>query len=238
MAEKDTWPDTLTDSFHRARRNLVLMSAILLSWEFLGINAGTSLKAPLVDASVTLANPSNIPVLIFLMVIFFFIRFVIEWFQCHPSRRLQRASIYDLTLSSSIAFCAITLFLYQTINNKNLFEGVEQENLVLDLVVFIFVSVATLMASYFFATLTIFGKRIFRKKHNKINFIYFMTFLMVFSLSSIMIRTIPQESYFNAQRITSLIGLLFVFSYIILLGLLSLILRRYRDFTISVSKSV
>lgn len=134
---RSSWPDNLTDSFHRARRNLVLFSSLLLCWEFLGLQTGSSIKAPVVNTSVDIANPDNLPVLILIMVIYSLFRFFIEWYQCDPNRRSYLAARADFYISNLIAISSITLFLYQTIANVNIFENLPQDHVIFTLLLLI-----------------------------------------------------------------------------------------------------
>lgn len=106
----------LSDEYHRARRNLTFASAVLLSWEFVGIDLGNSATLPALDIPVTIRNPQVVPIVIFALVAYFLGRLLIEWNQNPIGRRLLRAPTIDVSLSISLSALAITIYLAQLIS--------------------------------------------------------------------------------------------------------------------------
>ena len=82
----------LTDGYHKARRSLALTSGVFIVWEILGIEIGGQAKIPGADIPVILKNPRIVPTLIFVLVLYFAARTMIEWYQCDPNRRRHPAS--------------------------------------------------------------------------------------------------------------------------------------------------
>lgn len=115
----------LTAEYNRARRQLVLWSAILFAWEFIGIDFD---KIKKVQGAIgafadSLKSPQAVPLILLILVVYFFYRCIIEWLQCDHKRRLEKASQIDFVVSKGIGIIAICLFLIQTLFNINVAEG-------------------------------------------------------------------------------------------------------------------
>ena len=87
MADHDQSTPVMTDAYHKARRQFALFSAILLAWEYVGIELGNEATLPVVDPPVTILNSEVIPLVILALVLYFGARLTIEWFQSDPLRR-------------------------------------------------------------------------------------------------------------------------------------------------------
>ena len=118
----------LTDAYHKARRQQGLFSAILIFWEYVGIKIGekeaqhVTTKLPQTDLKITILNQEAIPLIIFLLVIYFSVRLFIEWLQCDPQRREYYAFKFDLRMSFSLAFIAIAAYIFQQLSEIRIAE--------------------------------------------------------------------------------------------------------------------
>lgn len=107
----DATPQQLTETYHKARRSLVLCSGLLIAWEYLGLKLGEAVDTP--AGPLTLANPEAAPVVLLLLVLFFALRLAIEWKQCDEARRKRPASRVDLAVSCMLGGAAVLLFVAQ-----------------------------------------------------------------------------------------------------------------------------
>lgn len=106
----------LPEAYHRARRNLVLFSAILLSWEFVGIVPKVDASPSLFGISVGITNHSAIPFVVSLLVLFFSVRLLVEWQQVDEERRKHTFARIDASISGALAVLAMSVFAFQTIS--------------------------------------------------------------------------------------------------------------------------
>lgn len=101
-------------SYHSARKMLVLFSGILLSWEVVGIQVGPQLNWPAIGNSVRIENPSVIPSIVFLVILYFSVRFTLEVMALHErALDLGRAMWLDAGLTWGIAALSIGVFIVQ-----------------------------------------------------------------------------------------------------------------------------
>lgn len=106
----------VTDAYHKARRNLIIVSGILLAWEYVGVRVDkTTAEIPGTKTPVYLENPDVLPYVIFLLVLYFLVRLSVEWFQCDSARREQWPCQLDIFVALSLALAAIVLFTYHNI---------------------------------------------------------------------------------------------------------------------------
>jgi hypothetical protein len=123
---KTETPTEFSDAYHKARRQLTLYSAILIAWEYVGIRLGSKdldpiiVKVPIAETKVRIEHPEVIPIIILLLIIYFIIRFTIEWHQNDIERRKRKVSRIDFYLSNSLAVFAIILFIFQNLSNFRL----------------------------------------------------------------------------------------------------------------------
>ncbi|MCW9000550.1 MAG: hypothetical protein OQK04_17700, partial [Kangiellaceae bacterium] len=111
----------LTDTYIKARRQLVLVSAILFGTEVAGIKPSS--KDSGINFSVfTLENPGAVTGILFSIIIWLLYRFNLEWFNLDFRRRGISISKVDMTSSIFLAFFAISVSLYQQLNSKLLID--------------------------------------------------------------------------------------------------------------------
>ena len=113
----------ISDAYHKARRQFTLFSGILIVWEYIGVSVGKELKAPGVDFKVSIERPEIIPMVIFLLVLYFGIRFTIEWQRGPAELRQKKSSIIDATITYIIGLSACTIFALQWYVDFRLFDS-------------------------------------------------------------------------------------------------------------------
>jgi hypothetical protein len=111
-------PPELLDTYHKARTNYAFFSALLIAWQ----NFGSAIfKAILPNVKIDIGNYPAIPIVLFILVLYYGIRTVIEWSQSACDRRKEKASIVDHTLAHFIGtIAAIIFFVDIFLNNCNI----------------------------------------------------------------------------------------------------------------------
>lgn len=97
-------PEQLTDHYHKARRNLVLTSALLLAWSTVGLEVS---EVSAEGARLTIAHPEYIPLVLRATVIYLFVRTWLEFFECDPERVKRWSPRVDVWMSTVIAGAAL-----------------------------------------------------------------------------------------------------------------------------------
>lgn len=104
----------LTSEFHKARRQLMLFSALLLAWELIGIDLDP--EQPLPYLNVKLRSPEVAPWIFIVLMGYFSARVAIEWFKSPADRRQHPASKADIALCISIVLLSIIVFVAQILS--------------------------------------------------------------------------------------------------------------------------
>ncbi len=100
-------PPELVGPYEKARRAYGAVSALLLAWEFVGIDVQPT---PIESLNVTLKSPQATPYVLIAFVLYFAFRLTIEWHQSAPERRRMPASRVDFWVAHSIGILAIGLY--------------------------------------------------------------------------------------------------------------------------------
>ena len=100
-----------TEPYHRARKLYTLSSALLMAWEWLGLQTKDNdwLK-------VTTQNEEAAPLVLVVLILFFAWRTAVEWLQCSPSRRGVLIARADYYAANGIAVSALFLYSYQWVS--------------------------------------------------------------------------------------------------------------------------
>lgn len=105
-------PPQLTEQYFKTRKSLALFSGLLFAWEFIGIEIPSK---PFENLNVKIKSPQAAPYVLLILVVYFTIRLLIEWYQSSYMRRELRTSKIDLSLSLAIPIVAIVTFTIQRI---------------------------------------------------------------------------------------------------------------------------
>ena len=105
--------ESLSDQYHKARRQLVLFSGLLFAWEFIGLTLPPSGELPIIK--IGLESPQAIPWVLLLCMLYFGTRLGIEWSLAPEGVRLRAASKIDLSLAGGIATLSATLYFVQAV---------------------------------------------------------------------------------------------------------------------------
>jgi hypothetical protein len=118
--EKDlTWQDVpqLSDSYQGAHKAYGLCSALLIAWEFIGIEFDAS---PIESLRLTLKSPQAVPYVLIVLVAYFAFRLTIEWFQTDRRRRSMTPSRIDFGVAHLIGTLSLALYGYQALSQVQL----------------------------------------------------------------------------------------------------------------------
>ncbi len=99
-------PPELSDQYHRARRQFALFSALLLVWALVGVKVE---KKPFPQVDIELLNPEMVPLILATLVIYFWYRTLVEWFQCNEERRKARPSRVDVAVANVLGMVALVV---------------------------------------------------------------------------------------------------------------------------------
>lgn len=107
-ARKKKAPPSLSNAYQKAHKTYVLSSALLASWQLIGIELNTKEKW-----GVELKSPNAVPFVLLAMIIYFGYRLTVEWMQCDEERRSNRAANVDFVVAHTIAGLALLISLTQ-----------------------------------------------------------------------------------------------------------------------------
>jgi len=107
---KQSIPD-FGSSYEKARRAYSLASAVLLGWELIGVELDRFFEG----YHVVLKSPQAVPFVLLALVLYFMMRFTIEWYQAAEERRLRLVSRLDFSLAHALAATAIGVYAVQAI---------------------------------------------------------------------------------------------------------------------------
>jgi hypothetical protein len=96
----------LTDAYRKAHKAYVLASALLASWELIGITLDTKDKW-----GIELKSPNAVPLILFTLVFYSGYKMVIEWLQCEAEG--NKVASLDYWIAHLIALSAILISVVQ-----------------------------------------------------------------------------------------------------------------------------
>jgi hypothetical protein len=110
-------PKALTPEYHKARKQLMLWSAILFVWELVGIDLEKAKEAGGNTGALiaSIKSPQAVPWALLILVGYFAFKLRIEWRQCSETRRQVVEAKQDYYLAFVIAVAACFLYIGQTI---------------------------------------------------------------------------------------------------------------------------
>lgn len=112
-------PAGLTSEYHKAHKQLMLWSAILFTYELIGVDLSSE-KAEKIGGNVgatiqLLKSPQAIPWALLILVLYFAFKCSIEWRQCHLGRRQIVDAKIDFFSGICVAALALALYVFQTL---------------------------------------------------------------------------------------------------------------------------
>tara|TARA_R110002126_G_scaffold25171_16_gene86459 strand:- start:2211 stop:2981 length:771 start_codon:yes stop_codon:yes gene_type:complete len=120
----------MNEAYYKARRNFNLFSGLLLGWEYLGVTitrpgeATADATIPGTNLKATILNPEAIPFVVFLLVMFFGFRWLVEFFQNNVGRRKTRPSVFDFWASAILSIFAIAVYLIQQLSDVRIADNI------------------------------------------------------------------------------------------------------------------
>jgi len=105
MNELREYPPPLSVPYHKAHKQYLLYSGLLLAWEVVGVEISFS---PESSFRVALRVPGAVPYAIFVLLLYFGLKIVVEWEQCDVERRSFWPSRVDYYGSHVIAALSVS----------------------------------------------------------------------------------------------------------------------------------
>lgn len=115
-------PD-LSPHYYKSRNSLLLFSGLLLAWELMNITVNKEFEAPSLGATFNIENVDAIPYVIFVLILYFVFRLILEWRQSDKRRRNLPESKIDLYVSLIIPVLAVSVYSIQRWFDISVFEG-------------------------------------------------------------------------------------------------------------------
>src|SRR5258708_29483891 len=111
-------PKELSTEYHKARKQLMLWSAILFIWELVGIDLQKAKEAGGNAGAIigALKSPQAVPWALLILVLYFLFKCWVEWAQCHPDRKKVQFARADFISAWIVSLTAIALLIGQTIS--------------------------------------------------------------------------------------------------------------------------
>jgi hypothetical protein len=110
-------PQALSAEYHKAHKQLMLWSAILLIWELVGVDLAKAESAGgNIGAIVTaIKSPQAIPWVLLILVAYFLFKVTMEWYQCNEERRRMLVARVDFVSAWLVALLAYGVYAGQAI---------------------------------------------------------------------------------------------------------------------------
>jgi hypothetical protein len=110
-------PKALSPEYHKARKQLMLWSAILFIWELVGIDFEKAKEAGGNAGAIigAIRSPQAVPWALLILVVYFLIKCWIEWAQCHHDRKKVLYARIDFYLAGFVGLLSIALYVGQSI---------------------------------------------------------------------------------------------------------------------------
>lgn len=118
----------VSQEYHRARKQLVLWSALLFAWEFIGIEIKDNLFPNL---NVHIKSPGAAPYVLLCLVLYFGYRIVMEWLHMPPERRNVRITRRDFKVSIAIPIIALLVFGIQQVLKTQIYTIISEDALII-----------------------------------------------------------------------------------------------------------
>jgi len=121
-----------TEQYHKSRNALLIVSGILLAWELVGIKIEGAESS---GVRITIQETDAIPYLLFILIIFFSFRVIVEWHQSDKERRLLKQSKIDLYVTMIIPIFAGIVHTIQKWVDVSVFKKIDSETYIIIAVV-------------------------------------------------------------------------------------------------------
>jgi hypothetical protein len=120
-------PSALSNEYHRAHKQLLLWSAILFSWELVGIDLDKAKESGGNVGGVISAikSPQAIPWALIVLIGYFLFKCSIEWAQCTIDRRKVRFARFDFLSGWLISLSAIMLYIGQAVSHIQFADAIQ-----------------------------------------------------------------------------------------------------------------
>ncbi len=116
------------EHYYKSRNSLLLFSGILLAWELIGVNVESAETSGI---KVSIKEVDAIPYVLFILIVYFLYRVIIEWYQSPYERRLLKQSRIDLGVTLIIPFSSMATYSIQRWLDLSIFNSIQTNNIIL-----------------------------------------------------------------------------------------------------------
>ena len=122
-------PRALSNEYHKARKQLMLWSAVLFIWELVGIDLDKAREAGGNAGALisSIRSLQAVPWVLLILVAYFLFKCSVEWYQCSPARRERRVSKIDFASAWIVALMAFVLYVGQAISRVQFADVLQQQ---------------------------------------------------------------------------------------------------------------
>ncbi len=114
---RDSLPSHFHEQYYRTRRSLVIFSGLLLAYELIGFEIG---EKPITSFDVSVKSPNAVPIILIAVMIYYWIRYYIEWKQSDEKRRELSISQFDFLIHNVIPSISTLILLAQYLTGTQL----------------------------------------------------------------------------------------------------------------------
>ncbi len=120
----------LSAEYHKARKQLMFWSAILLIWSLVGVDLEKAKEAEGGVGAVvnSIKSPQAVPWALVILAVYFAFKFTVEWYQCNAARRRLRASKADFISAWVVLALANILYFGQLISQVQFADALQKSN--------------------------------------------------------------------------------------------------------------
>lgn len=119
--ELNVSPPELSSHYYKSRNNLLLYSALLFFWGLLDISINKEIDFNNAGIVINIGNIEAFSVILFILVVYFTYRFLVEWFQSDLRRRLMSQSKIDLSVSLLISIISMIAYFGQKLRGDSIY---------------------------------------------------------------------------------------------------------------------
>jgi putative effector of murein hydrolase LrgA (UPF0299 family) len=112
----------VTPAYQKAHKSYLAVSSLLGSWQLIGITVDTKEKW-----GITLKSPTAIPLILFILVMYFAYKMTIEWKQCDDGRRAHPMAKLDFFVAHILGALAISIATLQYIFQRQVVDIVSRD---------------------------------------------------------------------------------------------------------------
>lgn len=134
----------LSEGYNKAHRAYMVVSALLLAWELVGI---TVEKQPLKNYNISLKSPEAFPLILVVLVLYFMFKITVEWHLIDENKRASVPAGIDFYSAQTIGVVSLVLYAYQQASKIQIVNILPESSMV-NLLVSFFIIIAIYTSMY------------------------------------------------------------------------------------------